>query len=52
MKEGIDPEETHDLINKSEEVSRDIIEEIMMYKQLRAAEEGDIQIKTETGEFR
>ena len=46
MKEGIDPEETHDLIIKSEEVSRDIIEEIMMYKQLRAAEEGDIQIKT------
>ena len=47
IKEGIDPEETHNLIIKSEEVSRDIIEEIMMYKQLRAAEEGDIQIKTE-----
>jgi nitrogen-specific signal transduction histidine kinase len=47
MKEGIDPEETYDLIIKSEEVSRDIIEEIMMYKQLRAAEEGDIQIKPE-----
>jgi nitrogen-specific signal transduction histidine kinase len=47
MKEGIDPEETRDLIIKSEEVSRDIIEEIMMYKQLRAAEEGDIQIKYE-----
>jgi len=47
MKEGIDPEGTRDLIIKSEEVSRDIIEEIMMYKQLRAAEEGDIQIKSE-----
>ena len=46
IKEGIDPEETHNLITKSEEVSRDIIDEIMMYKQLRAAEEGDIQIKT------
>ena len=47
IKEGIDPEETHDLINKSEEISRDIIEEIMMYRQIRAAEDGDIQIKNE-----
>ena len=47
MKDGIDPEETHELINKSEEASRDIIEEIMLYRQLRAAEDGDIQIKTE-----
>lgn len=47
MKDGIDPEETRELINKSEEASRDIIEEIMLYRQLRAAENGDIQIKTE-----
>jgi nitrogen-specific signal transduction histidine kinase len=47
IKDGIDPDETHDLIIKSESVSRDIIEEIMMYRQLRSAEEGDIQIKTE-----
>jgi signal transduction histidine kinase len=47
LKNGNDPEETLDIINKSEEVSRDIIEEIMMYRQLRAAEDGDIQIQTE-----
>jgi len=47
MKHGIDPEETPDLINKSEEASRDIIEEIMLYRQLRAAENGDIQVKPE-----
>jgi hypothetical protein len=47
IKEGIDPDEIHDLVNKSEEASRDIIEEINMYRQLRAAEDGDIQIKPE-----
>lgn len=47
MKHGIDPEETSDLINKSEEASRDIIEEIMLYRQLRAAENGDIQVNPE-----
>jgi hypothetical protein len=47
IKEGIDPDEIQDLVNKSEEASRDIIEEINMYRQLRAAEEGDIQIKPE-----
>jgi signal transduction histidine kinase len=47
VKEGIDPDGTQDLILKSEEVSRDIIEEINMYKQLRAAEEGDIHLKPE-----
>jgi len=47
LKNGTDPEEARDLIDKSAEVSSDIIEEIMMYRQLRAAENGDIQIKTE-----
>jgi len=47
IKEGIDPDEIQDLINKSEEASRDIIEEISMYRQLRAAEDGDLQIKPE-----
>jgi signal transduction histidine kinase len=47
IKEGIDPNEIYDLVSKSEEASRDIIEEINMYRQLRAAEEGDIQLKTE-----
>ncbi len=47
IKEGIDPEETQNLIIKSEAISRDIIEEIMMYRQLRAAEDGDIQINAD-----
>jgi nitrogen-specific signal transduction histidine kinase len=47
IKDGIDPEETSDLINLSEEASRNIIDEIMLYRQLRAAEDGDIQVKTE-----
>jgi hypothetical protein len=46
IKEGIDPDEIHELVNKSEEASRDIIEEINMYRQLRAAEDGDIQINS------
>ena len=47
IKEGIDPAETDELIKRSEEASRNIVEEIMMFRQLRAAEDGDIQIKTE-----
>ncbi len=47
LKMGTDPEEAVELINKSEEVSQSIIEEIMLYRQLRAAENGDIQVKVE-----
>lgn len=47
IKDGIAPEETLELIGKSEEISRNIIEEINLYRQLRAAEEGDIQVKPE-----
>jgi K+-sensing histidine kinase KdpD len=47
IKDGIDPEETDELINKSEEASRNIIEEINLFRQLRAAEDGDIQVRTE-----
>jgi K+-sensing histidine kinase KdpD len=47
IKDGIAPEETLELISKSEEISRNIIEEINQYRQLRAAEEGDIQVKRE-----
>jgi len=47
LKMGTDPEETDDLINRSEEASQCIIEEIMMYSQLRAAENGDIKLKIE-----
>ena len=47
IKDGIAPEETLELIGKSEEISRNIFEEINLYRQLRAAEEGDIQVKPE-----
>ncbi|MBK8883080.1 MAG: HAMP domain-containing histidine kinase [Bacteroidales bacterium] len=47
MKEGIDPEDNREIINKSVEASQDMIEEIMLYRQLRAAENGDIQVKIE-----
>jgi signal transduction histidine kinase len=47
MKETRDPEEAREIVSKSEEASRDIIEEIMMYRQLRSAENGDIQVKIE-----
>ncbi len=35
------------IICKSEEASQSIIDEIMAFRQLRAAEKGDIQVKTE-----
>jgi signal transduction histidine kinase len=47
LKMGTDPEEARSLIAKSEEASQSIIEEIMLYRQLRAAENGDIQVKIE-----
>lgn len=47
LKDGADPEEARELINLSEEVSRDILDEIMLHRQLRAAEMGDLQIKIE-----
>ena len=47
LKEGADPEEARELINLSEEASRDILEEIMLHRQIRAAEMGDLQIKIE-----
>jgi signal transduction histidine kinase len=47
LKDGIDPAGREELINKSEEVSRNLIEEINLYRQLRAAEDGDLQVKHE-----
>jgi hypothetical protein len=44
IKSGANPEEISDLINKSEEASQVILEEIMSYRGLRAAEEGDIVV--------
>jgi hypothetical protein len=48
LKEGTDPEEARELINLSEEASRDIIEEIILHRQLRSAEKGDLEVKIET----
>jgi nitrogen-specific signal transduction histidine kinase len=47
LKMGTDPAESHELICKSEEASQSIIDEIMSFRQLRAAEKGDIQMKIE-----
>jgi K+-sensing histidine kinase KdpD len=47
LKEGTKPEETPALISLSEETSRDILEEIMMHRQIRAAEDGDLLVKIE-----
>lgn len=47
LKEGADPEESRELINLSEEASRNILDEIMLHRQIRAAEMGDLQIKIE-----
>lgn len=47
LKMGVNAKELNDLINRSEEVSQVILEEIISYQQIRAAESGDIQIKIE-----
>ena len=44
LKESADPAEKDEIINLSEEVSRDVLEEIMLHRQIRAAENGDIQV--------
>lgn len=47
LKEGSAPDSERELIELSEEASRDIIEEILLHKQIRAAEIGDLQVKIE-----
>lgn len=47
LKDGSAPEETPELINLSEEASRDILDEILLHRQIRAAEDGDLQVKIE-----
>ena len=44
LKEETDPKETREIIKMSEEVSRDLLEEILLHRQLRAAENGDLTI--------
>ena len=47
LKDGATPEETRELINLSEEASRNIIEEILLQRQIRAAENGELKVKIE-----
>ena len=47
LKEGCTPEDTPELIELSEEASRDILEEIIVQRQIREAENGDLQVKIE-----
>ena len=44
LKEETNPDQTRELINLSEETSRNIIEEILVQRQLRAAENGDLNV--------
>jgi signal transduction histidine kinase len=47
LKEGTGPEETKELINLSEEASRNIIDEIQLQRQIRAAENGELKVHIE-----
>jgi K+-sensing histidine kinase KdpD len=47
LKDGTNPEENRELINLSEEASRDIIEEILLHRQIRAAEIGELNVNIE-----
>jgi K+-sensing histidine kinase KdpD len=47
LKDGTNPEENRELINLSEEASRDIIEEILLHRQIRAAEIGELKVNIE-----
>ena len=44
LKEETDPVGTREIIKMSEEVSRDLLEEIMLHRELRAAENGDLTV--------
>jgi K+-sensing histidine kinase KdpD len=48
LKDGSAHDSDRELINLSEEASRDIIEEIVLQKQVRSAEIGDLNIKIES----
>jgi len=47
LKDGTAHDSDQELINLSEEASRDIIEEIMLHKQIRSAEIGDLRVNLE-----
>jgi K+-sensing histidine kinase KdpD len=48
LKDGISPEELPELISLSEEASREILDEIILHKHIRAAEDGDLQVNIES----
>jgi signal transduction histidine kinase len=47
LKESSDPEDEKHLIELSEESSRELIDEIIVHRQLRSAEDGDLVVKLE-----
>ncbi|MGA1978715.1 MAG: HAMP domain-containing sensor histidine kinase [Bacteroidales bacterium] len=47
LKSGTNPEEARKLIDQSEEASRNLIEEILLQRQIRAAENGDLNVNIE-----
>ena len=47
LKEETNPDQTRELINLSEETSRNIIEEIIAQRQFRAAENGELRVNIE-----
>jgi nitrogen-specific signal transduction histidine kinase len=47
LKDGSNPEDRQELINLSEEISRNIIEEILLQRQIRAAESGELIVNIE-----
>lgn len=48
LKDGISPEELPELISLSEEASREILDEIILHKHIRAAEDGDLRVNIES----
>jgi K+-sensing histidine kinase KdpD len=47
LKDEKDPVEANELINLSEQISQNIIEEILMQRQIRAAENGELKLNIE-----
>jgi signal transduction histidine kinase len=48
LREETDPAEIRELINLSEEISRNIVDEILMQRQIRAAENNELKVKIES----
>jgi K+-sensing histidine kinase KdpD len=48
LKEGSNPEELPELLKLSEEASREILDEIILHKHIRAAEDGDLIVNIES----